>query len=153
MTISLTDLSQGSGPLYLRLADRIEFDIGEGAISEGAKLPPQRDLAFDLGVTIGTVGRAYAVLRQRGLVSGEVGRGTYVLARENSSEAAHQAPGETTIGTKKATRKASRARRPRALSAQAMTSARGQITRTLAPTYHMVLTTALRKLGSASSRR
>ncbi len=36
-----------------------------------------RDLAYDLKVTIGTITRAYALLRERGLVSGEVGRGTY----------------------------------------------------------------------------
>ncbi|CAN7424788.1 PLP-dependent aminotransferase family protein [Aminobacter sp. LjRoot7] len=81
MTIWLPDLSSGSGPLYLRLAERIENDIDNGVLASGAKLPPQRDLAYDIGVTIGTVGRAYALLRERGLVSGEVGRGTYVLER------------------------------------------------------------------------
>lgn len=81
MTIWLPDLSSGSGPLYLRLAERIENDIDNGVLVSGAKLPPQRDLAYDIGVTIGTVGRAYALLRERGLVSGEVGRGTYVLER------------------------------------------------------------------------
>lgn len=83
MTNWVPDLSEGAGPLYLRLADRIEGDINSGALAAGAKLPPQRDLAFDIGVTIGTVGRAYAVVRERGLVSGEVGRGTFVLARED----------------------------------------------------------------------
>lgn len=81
MTIWLPDLSSGSGPLYLRLAERIENDIDSGVLPAGAKLPPQRNLAYDIGVTIGTVGRAYALLRERGLVSGEVGRGTYVMAR------------------------------------------------------------------------
>ncbi|MBX3567594.1 MAG: PLP-dependent aminotransferase family protein [Rhizobiaceae bacterium] len=79
MTNWLPDLSQGHGPLYLRLAERIEADISDGRLAPGAKLPPQRNLAYDIGVTIGTVTRAYAVARQRGLVSGEVGRGTYVL--------------------------------------------------------------------------
>ncbi|MDQ6433111.1 PLP-dependent aminotransferase family protein [Mesorhizobium sp. LHD-90] len=81
MTNWLPDLSKGTGPLYLRLADQIETDIGGGALPPGEKLPPQRNLAFDIGVTIGTVTRAYAVARERGLVSGEVGRGTYVLDR------------------------------------------------------------------------
>lgn len=84
MTNWLPNLEIGSGPLYVRLAERIESDIGSGALPAGAKLPPQRDLAFDLGVTIGTVGRAYALARERGLVSGEVGRGTYVLGEERS---------------------------------------------------------------------
>jgi DNA-binding transcriptional MocR family regulator len=79
MTNWLPDLSKGSGPLYLRLADQIEGDIENGTLSPGAKLPPQRNLAFDIGVTIGTVTRAYSMVRERGLVSGEVGRGTYVL--------------------------------------------------------------------------
>ncbi|TJX35052.1 MAG: GntR family transcriptional regulator, partial [Mesorhizobium sp.] len=78
MTNWLPDLSSGSGPLYQRLADSIESDIDKGVIDAGAKLPPQRDLAYDIGATVGTVGRAYQLLRERGLVSGEVGRGTYV---------------------------------------------------------------------------
>lgn len=80
MTTWLPDLT-GSGPLYQRLADSIETDIDRGVITTGAKLPPQRDLAYDIGTTVGTVGRAYQLLRERGLVSGEVGRGTYVLAQ------------------------------------------------------------------------
>ncbi|MET2827162.1 PLP-dependent aminotransferase family protein [Mesorhizobium shangrilense] len=81
MTNWLPDLTTGSGPLYQRLADAIESDIDKGTIDPGAKLPPQRDLAYDIGATVGTVGRAYQLLRERGLVSGEVGRGTYVLGQ------------------------------------------------------------------------
>lgn len=72
-------IPDGPGPLYIRLADKIADDITTGTLAAGAKLPPQRDIAYDLGVTVGTIGRAYAVIRQRGLVSGEVGRGTFVL--------------------------------------------------------------------------
>lgn len=82
MTNWLPDLAGLSGPLYQRLAERIERDIGDGVLAQGTKLPPQRDLAFDIGTTVGTVGRAYSLLRERGLVSGEVGRGTYILARK-----------------------------------------------------------------------
>ncbi|UVK37230.1 PLP-dependent aminotransferase family protein [Mesorhizobium sp. AR10] len=85
MTNWLPDLTAGSGPLYQRLADSIESDIDRGVIDAGAKLPPQRDLAYDIGTTVGTVGRAYQLLRERGLVSGEVGRGTYVLAQQSEA--------------------------------------------------------------------
>jgi DNA-binding transcriptional MocR family regulator len=91
MTNWLPDLSEGSGPLYLRLADQIERDISDGRLPTGEKLPPQRNLAFDIGVTIGTVTRAYAVARERGLVSGEVGRGTYVLGSGDTPEPQPQA--------------------------------------------------------------
>ncbi|MBB3657063.1 DNA-binding transcriptional MocR family regulator [Rhizobium sp. BK650] len=90
MTNWLPDLSQGSGPVYMRLADNIESAIASGALPAGSKLPPQRNLAYDIGVTIGTIGRAYALVHERGLVAGEVGRGTYVLDRANTP------PGEQT---------------------------------------------------------
>src|SRR5262245_47600513 len=84
MTSWLPDLTTGSGPLYVRLADQIERGVSQGDLPHGAKLPPQRNLAFDIGVTIGTVSRAYALARQRGLVTGEVGRGTYVRSSRGS---------------------------------------------------------------------
>lgn len=74
----IPDLDGGKGPLYVRIADSAEADIKTGKLAAETRLPPQRDLAYDLGVTIGTITRAYALLRERGLVSGEVGRGTYV---------------------------------------------------------------------------
>ena len=88
MTISTLTPSSGTGPYYVRLADGIEAAVADGTLAEGARLPPQRNLAFDLGVTVGTVSRAYALLRERGLVSGEVGRGTYVQARRVPARAA-----------------------------------------------------------------
>jgi DNA-binding transcriptional MocR family regulator len=77
MTMWLPQLAT-RGPRYLALADAIEQDVATGALAGGARLPPQRDLAFRLGVTVGTVSRAYALVAARGLVSGEVGRGTFV---------------------------------------------------------------------------
>lgn len=84
MTNWLPTLPPLKGPLYVRLADAIERDIDSGALPAGTKLPPQRNLAFDIGVTVGTVSRAYAIVRERGLVAGEVGRGTYVKTLEVS---------------------------------------------------------------------
>ena len=55
MTNWLPNLKSGDGPLYLRIAEEIEKAIGSGQLPAGAKLPPQRNLAYDIGVTIGTV--------------------------------------------------------------------------------------------------
>lgn len=65
-------------PRYQALADAIERDIAGGRLGPGERLPPQRDLAYRLGVTVGTVGRAYAIALRRGLLSAHVGRGTFV---------------------------------------------------------------------------
>src|SRR3546814_1995987 len=59
-------------------SDVCSSDLGE--LPPGAKLPPQRNLAWKLGVTVGTVSRGYMLAEQKGLLSGEVGRGTFVKA-------------------------------------------------------------------------
>lgn len=73
------------GPRYLAIAEAIAADVAEGRLAAGARLPPQRQLAWKLGVTLGTVTRAYAEAERRGLVAGEVGRGTYVRKRGPSA--------------------------------------------------------------------
>ena len=67
-----------SKPLYLAIADALSRDVEGGTLPEGTRLPPQRDLAWKLGVTLGTVTRAYKEAEQRGLLNGEVGRGSYI---------------------------------------------------------------------------
>jgi len=65
-------------PRYLAIVHALEVDIAAGAIAAGARLPPQRDLAETLGVSVGTVTKAYSEAERRGLIAGEIGRGTYV---------------------------------------------------------------------------
>lgn len=89
MTIAVDDLARFPGPLYRSVADALDQAIGQGRLPPGDRLPPQRDLAFRLGVTVGTIGRAYEILTQRGLVRGEVGRGTFVEQRGSPRERVH----------------------------------------------------------------
>jgi DNA-binding transcriptional MocR family regulator len=86
MTIWSPDLPAGAEPKYQALLDLLLRDVESGALPPGTRLPPQRELAERLGVAIGTVGRAYAVAEQRGVVSGEVGRGTFVRGPEPGVE-------------------------------------------------------------------
>ncbi|MFJ8537113.1 PLP-dependent aminotransferase family protein [Streptomyces sp. NPDC093591] len=65
---------------YRRLADRIADDIAAGRLEPGQRLPPQRVFARRRGIAGSTAGRVYAELVRRGLVVGEVGRGTFVRA-------------------------------------------------------------------------
>ena len=53
-----------------------------GALRAGARLPPHRDLADHLGVTVTTITRAYTEAARRGLTSGHVGRGTFIRGTE-----------------------------------------------------------------------
>ncbi|MGW3283696.1 aminotransferase-like domain-containing protein [Streptomyces sp. NPDC001002] len=65
---------------YRRIADRIGADIAAGRLRPGERLPPQRAFARRHGIAASTAERAYGELVRRGLVVGEVGRGTFVRA-------------------------------------------------------------------------
>jgi DNA-binding transcriptional MocR family regulator len=78
MTSWAPDLGDGTRPLYLSLADALAEDVASGRLGAGDRLPTHRELAETLGVTVGTVTRGYAEAARRGLLSGEVGRGTFV---------------------------------------------------------------------------
>jgi DNA-binding transcriptional MocR family regulator len=78
MTIKLPPRGQRSGPIYQAIADAVSREIEAGRLKPGSRLPTQRELARQLGVTLTTVTRAYVEAQRRGLLSGEVGRGTFV---------------------------------------------------------------------------
>jgi DNA-binding transcriptional MocR family regulator len=59
--------------------------IAHGHLAQGSRLPTHRELARHLGVTIATVTRAYLEAERRGLVRGEVGRGTFVRAGDRAA--------------------------------------------------------------------
>lgn len=67
-------------PDYRRIADRIADDIAAGRLGPGQRLPTQRAFARRHRLAPSTAGRVYAELVRRGLVVGEVGRGTFVRA-------------------------------------------------------------------------
>ena len=78
MTSWVPDLSERQGPRYLAIAEQLGRDLETGRLKPGDRLPTHRDLAWKLGVTVGTITRAYAEAERRGLIAGEVGRGTFI---------------------------------------------------------------------------
>src|SRR5271163_2923576 len=90
MTIWQPNLESRTGPLYLAIADELVRDLETGRLKPGDRLPTHRELAWKLGVTTGTVTRAYAEAERRGLIAGEVGRGTFI--RDRSVDAPPTAP-------------------------------------------------------------
>ena len=80
----MPSLDARTGPKYLRIVEAMADDINAGRLPVGARLPTHRDLAWRLGVTVGTVSRAYAEGERRGLLIGEIGRGSFVQAGARS---------------------------------------------------------------------
>ena len=81
MTTWLPNIAERTGPRYLAVADQLAADISAGRLKAGERLPTHRELAWRLHVTVGTVTRAYAEAERRGLIAGEVGRGTFIRER------------------------------------------------------------------------
>lgn len=65
-----------------RLIFALADDIIEGRLAGGDRLPAHRDLAWKLGIGLGTVTKAYAALERRGLTRSVKGRGTFVAIRQ-----------------------------------------------------------------------
>jgi DNA-binding transcriptional MocR family regulator len=78
-------VEEGAGPLWRRIVDALAEDVKGGAITAGTRLPPHRELAFKLGIGVGTVSKAYVEAERRGLVTSHVGRGTFIADRPASS--------------------------------------------------------------------
>jgi DNA-binding transcriptional MocR family regulator len=95
MTDWVPTLAAIQGPRYLAFVVALEADIAAGRVKPGMRLLPQRDMAQRLELSVGTISKAYAEAEQRGLITGEVGRGTFVQRRR--PEARSLGSSETTI--------------------------------------------------------
>ena len=73
-------------PYYLTLANALEADIISGTLAAGTKLPPQRELADFLDINFTTVTQAYNLCRERNLIYGITGKGTFVSPQTEKKE-------------------------------------------------------------------
>ncbi len=72
---------QNSGvPIYVQLRDQIAAAIGRGDLKPGERLPTMREVAVALAIDLNTVQRAYAALKDEGLLTLVQGRGTFVAS-------------------------------------------------------------------------
>jgi len=69
---------QAETPLYRQLFEQIAGQIRSGHLTRGERLPATRELAGLLGLNRTTVSAAYEMLETEGLLSGQVGRGSFV---------------------------------------------------------------------------
>jgi DNA-binding transcriptional MocR family regulator len=83
-------------PAYLSLADQFARAIHDGRLVNGERLPTHRALADDLKLSVQTVSRAYEELIRRGLISGEIGRGSFVQTQRSEPDPPYlpERPGE-----------------------------------------------------------
>ncbi|WP_406610713.1 PLP-dependent aminotransferase family protein [Agarivorans sp. JK6] len=66
-----------------QIVEQIRLQIEQQQLKPGEKLPPQRQLAEHLAVTVGTISRAYAQAELQGLIESKTGSGSYVKSPTN----------------------------------------------------------------------
>jgi DNA-binding FadR family transcriptional regulator len=74
----IADAAVGPAERRGRLAELIMAQSRQAGLGAGSRLPTERQLATDLGATRTSVRHALAVLEAAGLISREVGRGTFL---------------------------------------------------------------------------
>ena len=77
---------------YVKLADAVAAEIADGSLKPGDRLPPQRTFAYERKIATSTASRVYTELLRRGLVVGEVGRGTFIAGEVLRAVAAPSEP-------------------------------------------------------------
>ena len=70
--------------LYRQIADQLRALIERGEVAAGARLPPERDLALQLGVSRPSVREALIALEVEGRVEVRMGSGVYALPPERA---------------------------------------------------------------------
>lgn len=70
--------------LYEQIVQQIQESIHKGALKEGDRLPAERELAQQFGVSRTAVREAVKALIEKGLVEAHPGRGTFVIGRTSN---------------------------------------------------------------------
>jgi GntR family transcriptional regulator len=76
-------MAPGSLPLHMQITELLIRDIASGRLLEGERLPPERDMAAQLGIAVGTLRKALTALADKGLLTRRQGSGNYIRASAN----------------------------------------------------------------------
>ncbi|MEL6838775.1 MAG: GntR family transcriptional regulator [Pseudomonadota bacterium] len=68
-------------PKFIQLSEMLIREIAAGHLADGSRLPPEREMADDLGVAVGTLRKALADVEAKGLLDRVQGSGNYVRHR------------------------------------------------------------------------
>jgi GntR family transcriptional regulator len=80
-------LDQENGvPIYRQVIQQIEYAILSGRMRCGDKLPTIRSLAVELKINPNTIAKAYNELEIRGILSTQVGSGTFISDKKPEGE-------------------------------------------------------------------
>ena len=71
-------------PKYVQISELLIRDIQAGRLVDGERLPPERDMAAQLGISVGTLRKSLDELTALGLLERVQGSGNYICAQEDA---------------------------------------------------------------------
>ena len=72
-------------PKYIQISEMLIREISAGQLANGARLPPERDMARSLDISVGTLRKALTDLENKGLLERVQGSGNYVRHKPDVS--------------------------------------------------------------------
>lgn len=82
MAMAVTVLPKPSAlPKYVQVSEMLIREIAAGHLADGARLPPEREMAADLSISVGTLRKALGDLAEKGLLERVQGSGNYIKRR------------------------------------------------------------------------
>jgi len=79
-------------PKYIQVSEMLIREIAAGHLSDGARLPPERDMAVGLDISVGTLRKALADLEDKGMLERVQGSGNFAASRCFVGEPLAKAP-------------------------------------------------------------
>lgn len=86
MTLHISLETGSKNPIYKQLVDQFEDAIRSGVLKPGEQIPSMNDFASQLGISKETVKKTYVILREKGLLIPQQGKGFYVADAGNASK-------------------------------------------------------------------
>ena len=73
--------------IYMQLRNQVIFGIATAKLQDGDSLPSVRQLADEIGINMHTVNKAYALLREEGIIQLDRRRGAVIAIDMNKLQA------------------------------------------------------------------
>ena len=83
--------------IYMQLRNQIIMGIATSRIQEGDSLPSVRQMAEEIGINMHTVNKAYAVLREEGIIHLDRRRGAVIAIDVNKLQALEDMKRQLTV--------------------------------------------------------
>ena len=86
MSVNIVLETGDKAPIYKQLVEQFEYAIRSGKLKPGEQIPSMNEFAAQLGISKETVKKTYGILREKGLLVPQQGKGFYVAEASDATK-------------------------------------------------------------------